>query len=393
MILEDNPQRKRLLPLSFFTDICAMKTTAVYFAVLSSCLTILYACGSGEQSSEGETSQRTSETVFQESVIQGEAQGTTYTIRYLENDSSFKTGVDSILHRIDQDLSTWVPTSLINRMNAHDRIDTVFAFYDSTKYFSVLFDVSREIWQQTDSAFDPTVYPLVELWGFGLKNKEVVTPEKVAERKAKVSMQPSNIDMLEIENGYLYKETQIRKGQAGVRLDFNAIAQGFSVDVIAEYLEAQGISNYMIELGGEVLCKGVNSKGSDWRIAIDKPVDDAERVFQAILNVRNKAVATSGSYRKFFEENGKKYSHAIDPRTGYPVQHSLLSATVMASNCMLADAYATAFLVMGVDDTKLFLESHPDLGLEVYLIYDEEGAFVSWMSNGMKEQIEELKNT
>jgi len=369
-----------------------MKRTSAYFIALAVCTSALIACDSSEQPDEI-ADLKASETVFQETVIQGEAQGTTYTIRYLENDSSFKVGVDSILYGIDQDLSTWVPTSLINRMNAHDRTDTVFAFYDSTKYFSVLFDVSREIWQQTDGAFDPTVYPLVELWGFGLKNKGDVTPEAVAEQKTKVSIQPSNIDMIEIESGYIYQETQIRKGQAGVGLDFNAIAQGFSVDVIAEYLEMQNISNYMIELGGELLCKGVNSKGTDWRIAIDRPVDEIERSFQAILNVRNKAVATSGSYRKFFEENGKKYSHAIDPRTGYPVQHSLLSATVMASNCMLADAYATAFLVMGVEDTKRFLDEHGDLGLDVYLIYDNNDSFESWMTDGMKKQIEELKNT
>ncbi|MFT6184633.1 MAG: thiamine biosynthesis lipoprotein [Flavobacteriales bacterium] len=392
MILEDKPLRKRLLPLSFFIELCSMKRTSAYFIALAVCTSALIACNSSEQPDDA-PNQKASETVFQETVIHGEAQGTTYTIRYLENDSSFKGGVDSILFCIDQDLSTWVPTSLINRMNAHDRTDTVFAFYDSTKYFSVLFDVSREIWQQTDGAFDPTVYPLVELWGFGLKNKGDVTPEAVAEQKTKVSIQPSNIDMIEIESGYIYKETQIRKGQAGVRLDFNAIAQGFSVDVIAEYLERQNISNYMIELGGELLCKGVNSKGNDWRIAIDRPVDEIERSFQAILNVRNKAVATSGSYRKFFEEDGKKYSHAIDPRTGYPVQHSLLSATVMASNCMLADAYATAFLVMGVDDTKRFLEEHRNLGLDVYLIYDNNGSFESWMTEGIKKQIEELMNT
>ena len=178
-----------------------------------------------------------------------------------------------------------------------------------------------------------------------------------------------------------------------VDMGFNAIAQGFSVDVIAEYLQEQGINNYMVELGGEVLCLGVNSKGKPWRIAIDKPVDGDERVFQAIVDVQNKALATSGSYRKYFEENGKKYSHAIDPRTGYPVQHSLLSATVLANDCMLADAYATAFLVMGVEETQAFLNDHPELDMDVYLIYDEAGEFVSWMTDGMKNRIEELTNT
>lgn len=356
---------------------------------------VISSCGDNTETppEEEKNTAQSAERLFDEMVLKGEAQGTTYTIRYIQSDVDYKAGVDSILNRIDQDLSTWVPTSLINRMNVHDRTDTVFAFHDSTKYFSVLFDVSREIWRKTDHAFDPTVYPLVELWGFGLKNKGEVTDDLVQEALSKVSLQPSNIDMIELENGYVYQETQIRKGQAGVRMDFNAIAQGFSVDVIAEYLQEQGINNYMVELGGEVLCLGVNSKGKPWRIAIDKPVDGDERVFQAIVDVQNKALATSGSYRKYFEENGKKYSHAIDPRTGYPVQHSLLSATVLANDCMLADAYATAFLVMGVEETQAFLNDHPELDMDVYLIYDEAGEFVSWMTDGMKNRIEELTNT
>lgn len=332
-----------------------------------------------------------SNTLFTETIVQGEAQGTTYTIRYLEDTISYKFQIDSLLERFDRDLSGWREGSLINQINAHDRTDTVFAFYDSTKYFSVLFDVSREVWQKTEGAFDPTVYPLVELWGFGLKNRQEVTPEKVAMAQSKVNMEPANVDMIEMYEGeYLYKETHIRKGQPGVRMDFNAIAQGFSVDLLAELLEEKGITNYMIELGGEVFCKGTNSKGKDWRIAIDKPVSEGEREFQAVLNVHNSGVATSGSYRKFYEEDGKRYSHAIDPRKGYPVDHNLLSVTVMTSSSAIADAYATAFLVMGKEASIEFLNQNPDLGLHVYLIWDEEGTFQTWMSPGMKAKVEEL---
>ncbi|MCH2197867.1 MAG: FAD:protein FMN transferase [Flavobacteriales bacterium] len=347
----------------------------------------LAACGTSEP-----PDQETPSSTFLNMVITGEAQGTTYTIRYIEDTVDYKTQVDSILLRIDQDLSTWVPSSLINQINAFDRTDTVFAFYDSTKYFSVMFDVSREIWNKTDGAFDPTVYPLVDLWGFGLSNRGDVNDEAVMEAQSKVGMMEANIDMIELEENYLYQTTWIRKGQEGVRLDFNAIAQGFSVDLIAEFLEEQGVNNYMVELGGEVSCKGVNAEGNAWRIAIDKPKDDGEREFQAIVNVRNKAVATSGNYRKFYEVDGVRYSHTIDPRTGYPVTHSLLSATVIASNCATADAYATSFMVMGKDDAIAFIEDGMVSGLEVYLIYDEGGVYKTWMTAGMSEVIEELND-
>lgn len=344
-------------------------------------------CGSPQQKETSTSDKRK----FKEIVIQGEAQGTTWTVRYLEDTTSYKAVMDSLLLRFDRDLSTWREGSLINRINAHDRTDTVFAFYDSTKYFSVVFDVSKEIYDQTDGAFDPTVYPLVELWGFGLSERENVTAEAVDAVLPKIGFEPANIDMIEMmRDVYYYEETHIRKGQKGVRLDFNAIAQGFSVDLMAEELELRDIHNYMIELGGEVLCKGVNADGQPWRIAIDKPKPEGEREFQAIVNVRNKAVATSGSYRKFYEVDGVRYSHTIDPRTGYPVQHTLLSATVMANDCGRADAFATAFMVMGLEEAKQFLALHPELELEAYLIYDDNGTFKTWMSQGMTAAVEEL---
>lgn len=363
-----------------------MKTrTILAFVAL---VAVLFAsCGSPQQ----EESTAADKRKFKETVIQGEAQGTTWTVRYLDDTTSYKPVMDSLLLRFDRDLSTWREGSLINRINAHDRTDTVFAFYDSTKFFSVVFDVAKEIYDQTNGAFDPTVYPLVELWGFGLSERENVTAEAVDAVLPKIGFEPSNVDMIEMmRDVYYYDETHIRKGQPGVRLDFNAIAQGFSVDLMAEELEVRDIHNYMIELGGEVLCKGVNADGEPWRIAIDKPKAEGEREFQAIVNVRNKAVATSGSYRKFYEIDGVRYSHTIDPRTGYPVQHSLLSATVMANDCGRADAFATAFMVMGLDATKQFLAAYPDLGLEAYLIYDDNGTFKTWMSQGMTAAVEEL---
>lgn len=347
-----------------------------------------FACGNPPE--EDTTSSR--DRKFVETVTRGEAQGTTWMVRYLEDTTDLKQPFDSLLLRIDRDLSTWREGSLINRINAHDRTDTVYAFYDSTKYFSVLFDVSKLIYDETEGAFDPSVGPLVELWGFGLSKRDSVTAEAVDAVLPRIGFEPANVDMIELEENYLYKETHIRKGQAGVHLDFNAIAQGFSVDLMADLLEERDIHNYMIELGGEVRCKGVNADGKAWRIAIDKPKSEGEREFQAVVEVTNKSIATSGSYRKFYEVDGIRYSHTINPQTGYPVQHSLLSATVMADDCASADAYATVFMVMGTEATKQFIATHPDLRLEVYLIYDENGELQTWMTPGMGDITSEVES-
>ena len=362
-----------------------------FFCILFSLAFAMISCGDGEEPDQTQFD-ISENTLFPLTTFQGEAQGTTYSVRYINDSIVYKTAVDSILDAFDKDLSGWREGSLINRLNDFQRTDTVFAFVDSTKYFSVIFDVSREIWQKTDGAFDPTVFPLVELWGFGHKAPEEVSPEKVEEMLNLVSMEPANIDMIEMfRDGYFYEETQIRKGQGQVKLDFNAIAQGYSIDLLGDYLQEQGVNDFMIELGGEVLCKGINQDGRAWRLAIDKPVDLSEqRQFQALLDVENKAVATSGSYRKFREIDGKKYSHAIDPRTGYPVTHNLLSATVLAKTCGEADAYATAFLVMGVDRAMEWIDANPEAGLEAYFIMDEEGSFKTIMSKSLEDKIMEL---
>lgn len=363
-----------------------MTAKSIVYLVLGLCLT----AGCGSDASE-RSARETEKRKFAEKVIYGEAQGTTWVVRYL-NDTTDYTGVMSgLLQAIDQDLSTYLDGSLINSVNAFARTDTVFSFVDSTQYFTVMFERSREIMQQTDGAFDPTVFPLVELWGFGFANRSHVTQEAVDSVMDFVGMYPSNIDLIErYRETYFYEETYIRKGNPQVRLDFNAIAQGFSVDLMADELNALGLNNYMIELGGEVYARGVNADGLPWRIAIDKPIDSEDRIFQAIVNLHNKALVTSGSYRKYYEQDGRRYSHIIDPRTGYPVTHSLLSATVLANDAAAADAFATAFMVMGVDGTKRFLAAHPELRLEAYLIYDQEGRLETWMSEGMRTIIEEL---
>ncbi len=360
----------------------------ILFGFVSISAILFTACNEQGESSQDEVQS----SLFEETTITGNAQGTTYMVKYLSDSTNYKSEIDSILEAFDQDLSTWLPNSLISRLNRHDRTDTVFAFVDESKNFSVVFDLSKEVYEMSSGAFDPTVYPLVELWGFGPDGPKAKDESKIDSALALVGMNSANIDMIEMyQDEYFYKETQIRKGSPGVKLDFNAIAQGYSVDLLGEFLESKGLNNYMIELGGEVLCKGVNADAKPWRIAIDKPLSPGEdRAFQALLNVENEAVATSGSYRKFYEKDGKRYSHAIDPKTGYPVEHNLLSATVIAKTCAMADAYATAFLVMGPELAAQFVEDHPELGLKIYFILGNEDGFEVLMSGDLKEKLIEL---
>lgn len=327
----------------------------------------LVACN--DSSSEKETER------FPGVEIVGEAQGTTYSIKYLDNDTVFKTQIDSILQGFDDDLSTWNPNSLITRMNAHNRRDTVFGFVDENKYFSVVFDLSREIYNRTNGAFDPTVYSLVQAWGFGLTDESNISSEIVDSLLEDVGFTVSDIDMIEMyRDEYFYERTDIWKGNPNVKLDFNAIAQGYSVDIVSDYLLEKNIQNFMVEIGGEVYCHGVNQTGESWAIAIEQPLEDpTQRAIEAIVPIEAGAIATSGSYRNFYIKDGKKYSHTIDPRTGYPVQHNMLSATVIAQSCAIADAYATAFMVMGLEESMDFINENWDLGLEIYLIYEEDG--------------------
>ena len=232
------------------------------------------------------------------------------------------------------------------------------------------------MWSVSNGAFDPTVYPLVDGWGF-MKDVEIVPDSATVDSlRNLVGFQDGNhfkflyqLDSL----GNSIPACKIVKNNKNAKLDFNAIAQGLAVDIIAEKLESKGAKNYFVEIGGEIRVCGLNTEGSLWRIAIDKPIENSsaeDREYQEIIMLKDKSVATSGSYRKFYEKEGIKYSHTIDPKTGYPVQHTLLSATVVADNCGTADAMATAFMVMGAEKSIQFLNEHPELGLEVYLIFN-----------------------
>lgn len=304
----------------------------------------------------------------------GRAQGTTYNIKYIsESELNLKPQFDSIFSYIDQSMSTYQKGSLISKLNRGELIQP-------DPHFEKVLSVSRRIHGETNGAFDPTVGPLVKIWDFDGKDQQV--PDSVTVVSA---LQRTGLDKLEERGGKL----QLRNEGY---LDFNAVAQGYTVDVLAEFLEERNIDRYMVEVGGELRCSGKNLKNEIWKIGVDKPqeeIDQKER-FQFILKLKNAALATSGNYRKFWvdEETGERYAHTLDPKTGYPAKNRLLSASVIAPSCAEADAYATAVMVMGVESSLDFLQQRDDL--QAYLVAtDENGEWQVIQTDGFKNYLQE----
>lgn len=308
--------------------------------------------------------------------VNGNTQGTTYSI--IIADTSVEVNqeeIDVLLAEFDQYLSTYIDTSYISRLNASEKS---FQFNDAKHYFQDVYQTSKEIYNATEGAFDPSVFPLVAGWGFMKKIESPLDQKTVDSLLTFVSFKEGDLHSIQ----YYHQMVIINKEDPRFKLDFNAIAQGYAVDVVANFLETKGAQNYYVEIGGELRTSGLNAEGVAWRIGIDKPIEDSEystRQLMHIIQVSDKAVATSGNYRNFYEIDGKKYAHTLNPKTGFPVKHNLLSATVIADNCALADGYATAFMVMGVEKTKVFLEEHPEISC--YLIYqDDKGALQEFFS-------------
>lgn len=318
--------------------------------------------------------------------IKGEAQGTTYSMLYYSDSIQIsKEEVDSILDEIDLAASIWVNSSLISKMNRSQ--DTLIPIHDTTGFFTDNFQLSKEVYTNTDGAYNPTVGKLVNAWGFGFKNKEKMDSTKVDSLLQSVGFNDDQMWMTQ-ENGQWW----MHKTNAHTHLDFNGIAQGYSVDVLAHYFSEKGISDYMIEVGGELIAHGSKPDEILWNVGIDLPSDqNMTRNLAATLKLDNVAVATSGNYRKFYEVDGVRYAHTLNPKTGFPVQHSLLSATVVMDNCALADAYATAFMVMGYEAAKELVESRPELGINAYFIYSTaDGQMQTYFSSGLENMIKEL---
>lgn len=317
----------------------------------------------------------------------GNTQGTTYAVIINDDIELAHHEIDDVLHYFDLALSSYIPNSTLSKLN--DYPAGTFKYTDSLNFFNRCIEQSRFVYELSNGNFDPTVYPLVDGWGF-MKNIEEVPDSSVVD---------SLRTLIGFKDGYHFKFNTmandslytIVKTTPNAKLDFNALAQGLSVDVIAEVLERKGANNYFVEIGGEVRVKGLNSEGKLWTIGIDKPVEKSNslnRVLQEIVQLDNKSIATSGSYRKFYERDGVKYSHTLDPNTGYPVTHSLLSATVVADNCGLADGLATAFMVMGPEKSVKFIKEHKDLNIELFLIFhNSKGRQETYMSKGFKSLI------
>jgi FAD:protein FMN transferase len=304
--------------------------------------------------------------------LEGFTQGTSYHIAYNAPDSTdYHPELKRIFRDIDHSMSIYNQASVISAINRNE------ATVEVDDYFITVFKRALEISEKTGGAFDLTVGPLVNAWGFGFSERENITPALVDSILRLVGW-----EKVRLEGRYIIKD------HPGIMLDMNAIAKGYTVDVVADFFDSRGITDYMIEIGGEIRLKGKNRNNQLWRIGIDKPVDDPmaiSRELQEIVHLTDRALATSGNYRKFYVMDGQKYAHTIDPATGYPVAHNLLSATVIASTAMDADAWATAFMVMGVEKGMELARSIPDL--EAYFIYDLEGISAVAYTEGFGELI------
>lgn len=301
----------------------------------------------------------------------GKVFGTFYHATY-QCDSDLTASIEAELAKVDASLSPFNPNSIITAVNQNKEVKL-------NDMFQNVFYLAMQISKETSGAFDITVAPLVNAWGFGFKNG--IEPTKV------------QIDSLLEIIGYdkvTMAEGKINKADDRIMLDCSAIAKGFGTDVVANVLRDRGINNFMVEVGGEVVTSGVNPENKPWRVGISKPVEDpmgTENEVQTIVNITDMAMATSGNYRNFYYKDGKRYAHTIDPKSGYPVQHSLLSATVFAKSCAVADAYATSFMVMGLDKAKQLLNQHPEL--LAYLIYsDADGNNAVWYSALLENKID-----
>lgn len=288
-----------------------------------------------------------------------------------QSEEDYQSQIEEELRRFDASLSPFNQASIISRFNRNDT--SVIA----DMWFSRVFDRSKEIWRDTEGAFDPTVSPLINAWGFGFKNSVPMTPEIVDSLWHLVGM-----ERVELLDGRLYKD------DPRMTLNFSAIAKGYAVDVVASFLREKGVENYLVEIGGEVAARGKNERGEIWRVGIDTPDEGnvAGGEIEAVVMLDDAALATSGNYRNFRIVDGRRVAHTINPATGYPVQHSLLSATVLAPDCMTADAYATAFMVLGVEKSMEIVSRHPEM--EAYLIYAVDSVDMSAvMTPGMRQYI------
>ena len=304
-------------------------------------------------------------------VLQGLAQGSYYAITYFDEENrNFQREIDSIFHAVDMSVNLWVDSSVISKVNRNEEVTLDSIFIDN-------FRIAQKAARLSDGYFDPTISPIVAAWGFSYKSGDSITPQLIDSLKQLV-----NYQKIRIENGKVVKENP------NMKLDFNAIAQGYTSDLIASFLESRGIKNYLVDTGGEIMARGSKPNGQPWIVGIEKPAKnwDSEQVVQTRITLRDKGLVTSGSTRKYVERNGRRYSHCIDPKTGYPVEHNVLSATVMAENSVWADALASICMVMGIEKSLPLIESMD--GIEVYYIFvNDQNELETFATEGFQKLI------
>ncbi len=279
----------------------------------------------------------------------------------------YKESIDSLLTIFNQSLSVYIPDSEISTFNQTDTLS------NPSDLFLDVFYKSKEIYEQTNGTFDPTVGPLIGLWGFG-PNEPLSNPDST---KIDSVLLLISLDKVTLENGLMTKDKN-------VQLDFGAIAKGQAVDEVSQFLENKGETNYLVEIGGEVRCKGLSEKGQAWKIGIEDPtVGLFEKELLAIIKLDGMSMATSGNYRNYYEKDGQIYAHIVDPRTGYTAKHKLLSASVLASDCMTADAFATGFMVLGLEESIQIVEEDPDL--DAVFVFRSDTDIDVYVSTGITE--------
>ena len=302
---------------------------------------------------------------IQNKRIVGNVFGTTYSVQYAtyDTDVNFQEQFDKLFFVLNRSMSTYQTNSFISKINRNE-VTTI------DLHFRKVFDASKNIYELTEGAFDPTIGIMVNAWDFGPDEPTIDLNASSIDSL----MQTVGLDKVKRENDIILKENK------NTQLDFNAIAKGYAVDVLSEFLESQKIENYLVEIGGEVRTKGINmSSEQPWRIGVENPNFDGSQTIMKAVTLGDVAMATSGTYRKFkIDEDGNRYAHIIDTKTGYPSKTNLLSISVIANDCMTADAYATAFKTMGLNKVTNFLKDHPEL--KVFLIFENENKELETLS-------------
>lgn len=303
--------------------------------------------------------------------MEGRVFGTYYHITY-QSSSDFEKEILGQLGAVDSSLSAFNKNSLVSKINRNERVRV-------NNMFRTVFGMAQDVSRNTNGAFDVTVAPLVNLWGFGFKDKEQVSQRKIDSILSFVGFRD-----ISLQKGYVVKK------HPQAMLDFSAIAKGYGCDVVADFLAVHGVKNFMVEIGGEIRASGTNAESRLWTLGIEKPVEDTVPRRQELFSTIQKspmAIATSGNYRNFYYKDGRKFAHTICPYTGYPIQHNMLSATVSAPSCAIADAYATAFMVMGLEESKKVLSKTK--GIDAFFIFTDEGGYYrTWCSEGLAKFID-----